>query len=344
MNFLNLAFEEALNAVGVSSPNPAVGAVVVKDGAVVGRGHTQTVGGAHAEVMALRNAGNAADGATLYVTLEPCCHYGRTPPCTDAIIAAGISRVFFAHPDPNPKVRGKSGQVLAAAGILSSLKTPPEEFSSFYEAYDFFVQNGTPFVECKIAETANGCISQSDKKPLKITGECADEWVAKWRRSAEYILVGGGTVRMDNPRLTVRGVVGNSPRPIVFCATAAIPPDLRLFQNTAKKPLVYSRVPRRELESVAEVHLLPAENFAENWQAFISDLAKKGVHRLAVEMGASLAKNLLHFGLWNRLYVIRSPQIFPNGFFWRTGEEPPLRQIKMLGKDSLWTALHAENQ
>lgn len=149
---------------------------------------------------------------------------------------------------------------------------------------------------------------------------------------------------MDNPRLTVRGVVGNSPQPIVFCATAEISPDLRLFQNTAKKPLVYSRVPRRELESVAEVHLLPAEDFAENWHFLISDLAKKGVHRLAVESGASLARNLMHFGLWNRLYVIRSPLTLPNGFFWRTGEEPPLRQIKMLGEDSLWTALHTENQ
>ena len=113
MNFANNAFEEALKAVGVSYPNPAVGAVVVKDGRIVGKGHTQVVHGPHAEVMALRDAGEAAKGATLYVTLEPCCHYGRTPPCTNAIINAGIERVFFFHRDPNPLVFGKSEKILA---------------------------------------------------------------------------------------------------------------------------------------------------------------------------------------------------------------------------------------
>ena len=213
MNFIELAFEEALSAVGISFPNPAVGAVVVNNGTVVGRGHTQVVHGSHAEVMALRDAGVEARGATLYVTLEPCCHFGRTPPCTNAIIAAGIRNVFFAHRDPNPLVFGKSEKILSDAGIDSRYVKPPENFLSFYEAYDYFVRNNRTFVECKIAESADGFIASSGGSPVRITGCAADEWTARWRRSAEYILVGGGTANLDNPRLTVRGVSGNSPEP-----------------------------------------------------------------------------------------------------------------------------------
>ena len=134
MNYLEKAFEQALLAVGVSFPNPAVGAVVVKDGKIVGVGHTQRIHGPHAEVMALRDAGERANQATLYVTLEPCCHFGRTPPCTQAIIAAGIQKVFFAHRDPNPQVFGKSEKILASAGIESVFVSPPDDFLHFYDA------------------------------------------------------------------------------------------------------------------------------------------------------------------------------------------------------------------
>lgn len=341
IEFLKEAFGEALQAVGVSMPNPAVGAVVVQDGSVVGRGHTQKVGSPHAEVMALKMAGELARGATLYVTLEPCCHYGRTPPCTDAVIAAGISRVFFAHRDPNPQVLGKSERVLAAAGIASVCVPAPEEFLNFYEAYDFFVQNGTPFVECKLAEMSDGFIAHSNRMPLKISGAESDKWVAGWRRTAECILVGGGTAEMDNPRLTVRGVPGNNPRRIVFCGSHPLSPDLRLFEGPSKA-LVYSRIPRPELQSVAEVRLLPSADFAENWRWLLDDLARLGVHRLAVETGASLVQNLLKSGLWNRLYLIRSPNSLHTGLPWRTGVEPEMHRVKRLGRDSLWTALRSE--
>ncbi len=341
IEFLKEAFEEALLAVGVSMPNPAVGAVVVQNGSVVGRGHTQKVGGPHAEIMALKMAGELARGATLYVTLEPCCHYGRTPPCTDAIITAGISHVYFAHRDPNPKVWGKSERVLAAAGIVSTCMISPEKFLNFYEAYDFFVQNGAPFVECKLAETADGFIAHSDRMPLKVSGAESDKWVAEWRRTAECILVGGGTAEMDNPRLTVRGVPGNNPRRIVFCGSRPLSPDLRLFEGPPKT-LVYSRIPRPELKSVAEVRLLPSADFAENWRRVLDDLACRGVHRLAVETGATLMQNLLKSGLWNRLYLIRSPNRLKAGLPWRTGFEPEMHLLKKLGEDSLWTALRSD--
>jgi len=341
MDFIDQAFEEALLAIGVSYPNPAVGAIVVKDGKIVGKGHTQVVHGPHAEVMALRDAGEAAKGATLYVALEPCCHYGRTPPCTSAIIAAGIERVFFAHRDPNPLVFGKSEKILAEAGIVSTYVEPSPEFSHYFEAYDYFVKNKRPFVECKIAETADGFIAHEDRSPVRITADAANTWTAKWRRTAECILVGGGTALSDNPRLTVRNVCGNSPRRAVFCGKKILSPTLALFDDPQKKTLVFSQVPQPSLEGIVEVHLLPSEDFGENWKSVLDTFASLGVHRLAVETGATLAQGILHSGLWNRFYVLRSAKTLGKGLAWKTGKEPELQKMADLGEDSLWTALNS---
>ena len=340
MDFINQAFEEALLAVGVSFPNPAVGAIVVKDGKIVGKGHTQVVHGPHAEVMALRDAGEAAKGATLYVTLEPCCHYGRTPPCTSAIIAAGIERVYFAHRDPNPLVFGKSEKILAEAGIPSTYVEPSSEFSRYFEAYDHFVKNKRPFVECKIAESADGFIAREDRSPVRITADTANTWTAKWRRTAEFILVGGGTALADNPHLTVRGVCGNSPRRAVFCGSQVLPATLSLLDDPQKKTLVFSRVPQPNLEGIAEVHLLPSKDFTENWKSVLDTFADLGVHRLTVETGATLAQGILRSGLWNRFYVLRSGKKLGKGLAWRTGKEPEFQKVEDLGEDSLWTAFN----
>ncbi len=338
MNFIESAFEEALSAVGLSFPNPAVGAVVVKDGTIVGRGHTQVVHGPHAEVMALRDAGPAAQGATLYVTLEPCCHFGRTPPCTNAIIAAGIRNVFFAHRDPNPQVFGKSEKILAEAGIESVYVDPPENFRTFYEAYDYFVRNGRTFVECKIAETADGFIARPDRSPVRITGRAADEWTARWRRTAEYILVGGGTANTDNPHLTVRGVVGNSPHRAVLCGNRKLLAGLHLFENPSDKPMVFSRVSQDDISSVADVRLFTSDDFDENWEKVLDDFSRMGIHRLLVEPGKTLAQKILKSGKWNRFYVIRSPRKMKEGLAWRTGIEPEFSLSECLGEDSLLLA------
>lgn len=340
MDFIEQAFGEALLAVGVSFPNPAVGAVVVKNGLVVGRGHTQVVHGPHAEVMALRDAGEASRGGTLYVTLEPCCHYGRTPPCTNAIIAAGIRKVFFAHRDPNPLVFGKSEKILADAGIASEFVSPSQEFSLFYEAYDYFVRNGRTFVECKIAESSDGFIARADGSPVRITESAADEWTAKWRRMAEYILVGGVTAQRDNPRLTVRGVAGNNPHRAVFVGGEALPAELHLFENGSDRTVVYSRNPQKRLESVADIRLLPSEDFTENWEKVVDDFSRMGVHRLVVEPGKTLAMKILRSGMWNRFYAIRSPRKMGEGLAWRFGAEPDFQLLENLGPDSLFGAVN----
>ncbi len=336
MNFIESAFEEALSAVGISFPNPAVGAVVVKDGAIVGRGHTQVVHGPHAEVMALRDAGEAAKGATLYVTLEPCCHFGRTPPCTNAIIAAGIRKVFFAHRDPNPLVLGKSEKVLSDAGIASLCVDTPREYLSFYEAYDYFVRTGRTFVECKIAETADGFIASALGSPVRITGRAADRWTARWRRSAEYILVGGGTANTDNPRLSVRGVAGNSPHRSVLCGNRKLRADLHLFENPSDKTIVFSRALQEEVSSVADIRFLASDDFDENWKRVLDDFSRMGVHRLVVEPGRTLAQKILKSKMWNRFHVIRSPQKMKNGLAWRTGIEPDFCLSEDLDGDLLF--------
>ncbi|WP_288801452.1 bifunctional diaminohydroxyphosphoribosylaminopyrimidine deaminase/5-amino-6-(5-phosphoribosylamino)uracil reductase RibD [uncultured Fibrobacter sp.] len=345
MNYLEKAFEQALLAVGVSFPNPAVGAVVVKDGKIVGVGHTQRIHGPHAEVMALRDAGERANQATLYVTLEPCCHFGRTPPCTQAIIAAGIQKVFFAHRDPNPQVFGKSEKILASAGIESVFVSPPDDFLHFYDAYDFFVRNRRPFVELKIAESADGFIAAADRSPVRISGMEANVWTAKWRRTAECICVGGGTVLADNPKLTVRGVGGNHPIRIVFAGSRLLSRHLHLWETPfARLPMVYSRIPQTELDGLAEVRLLEGKTFAENWSKMMDDLSQMGIHRLVVEPGATLCRQILANKMWNRLFVLRSTKEMFNGLSWRSGVEPELRQIAKLGNDFLLTADRDENQ
>ena len=369
MNYLQIALEESFFSIGISRPNPAVGAVVVKDGIVVGRGRTQRPGSAHAEVMALRDAGELARGAAIYVTLEPCCHYGRTPPCTKAIIDAGIAEVYFAHADPNPLVRGKSRAILEEAGIAvyegedacirASANAASEnldelsgecadggecrvlgfaestadakqegrsvfaEVERFFEAYDYFVCNKRTFVEVKSAVSEDGfmgCSAPDGRRlPLKITGDGANCWNHELRAMSDAVLVGAGTLLADNPRLDVRLAQGNNPVKVVWAGhhefTPAEVESLHVFAPCAEgafKPLVFSSVAQPHLEGRAELLELGHERFAENWRAMVDDLSARGMHRLMVEPGAGLARELFSSSLdskmplWNRLDLWRS--------------------------------------
>ena len=381
MNFLQIALEQSFFSIGISRPNPAVGAVVVKDGIVVGKGRTQSPGNAHAEVMALRDAGELARGAAIFVTLEPCCHYGRTPPCTKAIIDAGISKVYFAHADPNPLVRGKSRKILEEAGIevhegldaciAASVEEIKEgcdgagngcrvfgydaganhddaqaegrsvfaEIERFFEAYDYFVLDKRTFVEVKSAVTENGFIAGvgTDGKnfPLKITGQGANCWNHELRAMSDAVLVGAGTLLTDNPSLDVRLAAGNNPVKVVWAGhhvfTAEEIRNLKVFGcvNGSADTLVYSLVGQPVLASFSlapasyqqshvtiETVSLSGKNFAECWHEMLADLSRRGMHRLMVEPGATLASLLFESGgesLWNRLDLWRStdPSIDP---------------------------------
>ena len=338
-NFMQFALEQAFFAIGESRPNPAVGAVVVKDGIVVGKGRTQRPGSAHAEVMALRDAGELARGASIYVTLEPCCHYGRTPPCTKAIIEAGIQKVYFAHSDPNPVVHGKSRQILEEAGIevhegveacicacvedcsngesctecrvfeftnpTSQDKAAREaegrsvfaEVERYFEAYDYFVRTKRTFVEIKSAVSQDGfmgCVdAQGSHLPIAITKQGANCWNHELRAMSDAVLVGAGTLLADNPSLDVRYAAGNNPLKIVWAGhhefTAYEVTHFVAFSSKISKILVFSCVAQPNLPDAI---VLNHETFAENWREMIDDLSARGMHRLMVEPGAGLAREL----------------------------------------------------
>ena len=365
---MQFALEQAFFAIGESRPNPAVGAVVVKDGIVVGKGRTQRPGSAHAEVMALRDAGELARGASIFVTLEPCCHYGRTPPCTKAIIEAGIQKVYFAHSDPNPVVHGKSRKILEEAGIevhegvdacicacveecpngessaecrvFEFRRMSPEdialregegrevfhEVERFFEAYDYFVRTKRTFVEVKSAVSQDGFMGCVDKAgnhlPLAITKQGANCWNHELRAMSDAVLVGAGTLLADNPSLDVRYAAGNNPVKIVWAGHHEFTADeisrLKIFSASDVKPIVFSCVAQPKLLNVAECVVLLNDSFAENWRAMVDDLSARGMHRLMVEPGARLARELFNDEsrnlsqtqnaqpLWNRLDLWRS--------------------------------------
>lgn len=319
LQWMQQALRLAHRAIGISRPNPAVGAVIVRDGVVVGEGFTQPPGGPHAEVVALRAAGALARGADLYVTLEPCCHFGRTPPCTMAIKAAGVQRVFYAHGDPNPQVNGKSKRILEDAGIEVMAGLCAEEAQEFYRAYDWFTDTGLAYVDVKLAQSLDGFIAGPLGERTQITGPGTARYVHAFRARCDAILVGGGTAALDNPSLTVRGMPGNNPLRILLSGNRELDPALALFHDGAAPVRLYSRVPQPRLEGLAEVRLLPSTEFRANWLFILSELSQEGMHHLLVEAGATLARMLLLSGAFNRFFLWTAPLRLGRGLAWDVG-------------------------
>lgn len=293
--YMKKALKLAEKAWGKTSPNPLVGALVVKDGEIVGRGHHERAGEPHAEVHALRDAGDAANGADLYVTLEPCSTYGRTPPCTDAIIAAGIRRVFIGCTDPNPQHAGGAVEILQSQGIECHTDILSRECASLNEAFFHWIVTKRPFVLLKMAMTLDGKIATVTGESKWITGRVARRRVQKLRQWADAVLVGGGTVRMDRPSLRVRVPEGhdeweNHPRRLV--ATRAITP-----------------VELRELmpgEPAAEIVDCSTKDATVS---LLEHLGAEGVTALLVEGGGELAGTLLQQGLVDKVEFHIAPKI-----------------------------------
>ena len=204
MDYMAQAISLARLAQGQVNPNPAVGAVLVKNDVIIGQGYTQPPGGDHAEVVALKQAGRDAIAAALYVTLEPCCHQGRTPPCTNAIIQAGVTEVHFSIVDPNPKVSGKGRNELQQAGIKIYLGEHAEEATTLNEAFIKYITTGLPFVTVKFAASLDGKIATRSGDSRWISGEAARKLVQHMRYEADAVMTGAGTIIADDPRLTVR--------------------------------------------------------------------------------------------------------------------------------------------
>ncbi len=236
--YMRRAIELAALAAGKTNPNPMVGAVVVKNNKIIGEGYHQYIGGLHAERNALANCTESPEGATIYVTLEPCCHYGKTPPCTEAIIENKLAKVVIGSSDPNPKVAGKGAKLLREAGIEVEEDFLREECDTLNPVFFHYIQNKMPYVALKYAMTADGKIAVNSGESQWITGEIARNHVHQLRNYYKGILVGIGTVLQDNPLLTCRLPAGRNPIRIVCDSHLRMPIDCQLCNSTDQAPVI----------------------------------------------------------------------------------------------------------
>ncbi len=313
--YMRLALAEGHRALGRVSPNPAVGAVLVRDGRVVGRGHTQPPGGSHAEIVALREAGNAARGATLYVTLEPCAHFGRTPPCVDALLDAGVAAVYAAIADPFPAVAGRGLERLRAAGVAVQVGLCAGEAREAHEGFFTRLATGRPHVTAKWAMTLDGRIATRTGHSRWVTGPAARHEVHRLRDRVDGILVGVNTVVADDPRLTTRlpdaeaGAGGpHHPLRIVLDSTGRTPPDAHILSpDLPGRTLIActeAAPPERREEwrrAGAEVLVVAEAGRWVDLGKLLPALGARGLNTLLVEGGGEVLAAFFAAGLVDRL-------------------------------------------
>jgi diaminohydroxyphosphoribosylaminopyrimidine deaminase / 5-amino-6-(5-phosphoribosylamino)uracil reductase len=328
---LSRALELAREALTLSNPNPRVGCVLLAaDGRVIGEGHTQQAGGSHAEVMALRDAserGESTRGATVYVTLEPCSHHGRTPPCCDALIAAGIAKVMVATSDPNPLVAGRGLERLRAAGMAVELLPPDSDEARASRELNlgFFSRmiRRKPWVRMKAAMSLDGVTALANGSSQWITGDAARADGHAWRARACAVLTGIGTVLEDDPMLDVRLVEATrQPHLVIVDSRLETPTGARLFRPAAgglrRKIFIYAAVSlperRAELEALgATVIEMPGPDGKVDLAAMLLDLGRLEVNELHVEAGHKLNGSFLREGLVDELLLYLAPQLLGSG-------------------------------
>ncbi len=316
--FMRRALDLAARGIGRTSPNPMVGSVVVRDGVVLGEGYYREYGGRHAEPQALEEAGARARGAALYVTLEPCCHQGSTPPCTDAIIASGIAHVHVAMADPDRRVSGKGIERLRAAGMTVETGLMEAESRELNAAYVHHRKTGQPFVLLKLAQTLDGRIATRNGHSKWITGEAARKRVHLMRSQADAVLVGIDTVLADDPRLTVRHVDGRQPRRVVLDSRARTPLDARVLNGEASAIVCVTEAASadriEELKGTgAEVLVLPGGDGSVPIAPLKSALGNAGIVTLMVEGGSRVAASFLRERAVDRIACFVAPRILGAG-------------------------------
>jgi len=314
--FMQLALTLWRRGLGRTWPNPAVGAVVVKDGVIVGRGWTQPGGRPHGEPEALRRAGEAARGATLYVTLEPCSHVGKSPPCADAIIAAGIARVVSAIEDPNPEVAGQGHARLRAAGITVEVGLCHADAARDHAGHFRRVRSGRPHVILKLAVSSDDKIGAAGGKPVAITGEAARARVHLLRAQCDAVLVGIGTVLADDPALTCRlpGMSKQSPVRVVLDAALRLPGDSKLVHSARETPLWVLTSDQAEAAAAAKLGGAGAQVLRLKTTAgkldlppLLHELAQRDITRLMVEGGSQVAASFVAAGVVDEVWLLRGP-------------------------------------
>lgn len=316
--FMWMALDLARQGRGRTSPNPMVGAVVVQGSEVVGSGYHQAAGSPHAEIIALGKAGVKARGATLYQNLEPCNHHGRTGPCTEAIIKAGISRVVAAMQDPNPIVSGRGFTRLAEAGIKVKEGILEEKARQLNEVFIKYITTGLPFVEVKVAMSLDGKIGTITGDSQWITGEKARQYVHRLRDHSDVIMVGIGTVIKDNPRLTTRveGGGGKDAVRVIVDSTARLPIDARVIDSGTSAKIILAvtdRAPREKCKALenkgVEIMVLPSLQGFVDLIALMKKLAERELATILCEGGGTLNYSLLSRDLVDKLFIFIAPLI-----------------------------------
>ncbi len=320
MDYMAQALSLAKLALGSVSPNPAVGAVIVKDDVVVGQGYTQPVGSEHAEIVALQQAGEQARGGVMYVTLEPCCHYGRTPPCSQSIIAAGIAEVRLAMLDPNPLVSGRGKKELDREGIKAYVGEHEDEAREINEAYIKFITTGMPFITAKFAMSLDGKIATKSGDSKWISGEESREKVHNLRYTTDAVAVGVNTVLADDPLLTCRccggrgGTAKKQPLRVVVDDIGQTPLTARLFGEPGKTLLAVGKSITPEETSAftragAELLELPSTGGLVDLEKLFEILGERGITSILVEGGGILLGSLFDCGLVDKVIVFIAPII-----------------------------------
>jgi diaminohydroxyphosphoribosylaminopyrimidine deaminase/5-amino-6-(5-phosphoribosylamino)uracil reductase len=300
---------------GRTSPNPLVGAVLVKRGKVVGEGYHAKAGEAHAEIVALRKAGKEARGSTLYVTLEPCTHYGKTPPCAPAVIQAGVRRVVVGMVDPNPVVKGKGISALRKAGIDVHSGTLEKECKTLNEAFCKYILMKVPFVILKVAATLDGKIATRNGESKWISSEASRRLVHRLRNEVDAVVVGVGTVLKDDPLLTARMRGGRDPVRIILDSHLRIPEDARVIGVSSSRTLIATTplAPKDKIERLdkagVQVLLIESKNGVVDLRAFLSKMGEMGVMSVLVEGGSRVNGAFLDEGLVDKFLLFLSPRL-----------------------------------
>ena len=357
--WMQRALTLARRAEGLTRPNPPVGAVLVKNGRVVGEGYHRKAGGPHAEIVALRKAGAKARGATLYVTLEPCSTFGRTPPCTDAVLAAGIKRVVVSVLDPNPKHAGRGLQLLRARGVPVTQGVCAADGAALLAPFATWITTGLPLVTLKLGMSLDGRIAQADGTSRWITGPESRALVQDLRRRADAILVGFGTALKDNPSLLPAPSRGRRPLRVVLDRHGKLPLRHRVFTDGLPRQtlvVVGPRTPmryRKRLEKAGiEILVVPVDQRGFRLEILLQELGKRGVIHLLCEGGGRLAGSLLQDKLVDEAWVFVAPRMLGEhglpavaGHLENLNEHPSLRMVscRMVGGDVLIRATRRDS-
>ena len=320
-DYMKQALRLARKGLGKTSPNPMVGAVIVKNGQIIGKGYHHYFGGKHAEVDAIQSAQENITDSTLYVTLEPCCHHGKTPPCVDAIIQHSIGRVVIGTLDPNPQVNGKSIEILKQHGIEVAVGVLEAECRSLNEAYFKHITGSIPLVTVKFAQTVDGRIATRTGSSQWIASPQSRRLAHRLRTANDAIMVGIGTVLADDPELTVRMVRGRNPVRIILDSGLSIPPQAKVLTGQEAAPTIVATTPRADKDKLRRLREMGIEVLVTEPDTagqvdlgqLLGMLGQRGIASVLVEGGAAVITSLLRLKLVDKLVIITAPKIMGKG-------------------------------